>query len=324
MSAPGYSTVQQDGADTVFGGHIALNDIGRALLRQALPPVGHVRAAATEVPLRGRLDQLLDEVSGHRVGSAFAIRQHGQLFLLDMLRVYLDQAEPPPGLLRLLTDERLLPAVTLMHTRPGSPGAGDAGAGRGDVAHRLRHALPRRRGHAPLTYLSRWRMLLARRALRDGDDRVGLLASNLGYASESAFCNAFKREVGCRRCATATAPTRTGRRCDEPSGVSRRRRPSARPRRPVRRPAGPRPARAASGRVAPPEARYSTTACWKATRSRGGIASEASRHSGPWDRSAVASRSAAGPTGAPGPTPAHAGSPGTTAPRPPGSLRPRP
>ena len=48
----------------------------------------------------------------------------------------------------------------------------------------------------PLTYLNRWRMLLAQRALRDGDTRVGPLAFELGYASESAFSNAFKREVG--------------------------------------------------------------------------------------------------------------------------------
>ncbi|WP_372495458.1 helix-turn-helix domain-containing protein [Saccharopolyspora soli] len=39
-------------------------------------------------------------------------------------------------------------------------------------------------------------MLLAQRALRDGDVGVGSLAVELGYSSESAFSNAFKREVG--------------------------------------------------------------------------------------------------------------------------------
>lgn len=51
-------------------------------------------------------------------------------------------------------------------------------------------------GMPPLTYLSRWRMLLAQRALRDGDVRVGALAADLGYASDSAFSTAFNREVG--------------------------------------------------------------------------------------------------------------------------------
>src|SRR5918999_495370 len=51
-------------------------------------------------------------------------------------------------------------------------------------------------GVPPLTYLNRWRMLLAQRALRDRDVRVGSLAYDLGYGSESAFSTAFKREVG--------------------------------------------------------------------------------------------------------------------------------
>jgi AraC-like DNA-binding protein len=51
-------------------------------------------------------------------------------------------------------------------------------------------------GVPPLTYLSAWRMQLAQRALRAGDTRVAPLAFELGYTSESAFSNAFKREVG--------------------------------------------------------------------------------------------------------------------------------
>jgi AraC-like DNA-binding protein len=51
-------------------------------------------------------------------------------------------------------------------------------------------------GMPPRAYLNRWRMMLAQRALRDDDVSVGSLASELGYASESAFSTAFKREVG--------------------------------------------------------------------------------------------------------------------------------
>ncbi|WP_367651824.1 helix-turn-helix domain-containing protein [Curtobacterium sp. MCPF17_052] len=39
-------------------------------------------------------------------------------------------------------------------------------------------------------------MLLAQRALRSSDTRVGALAFTLGYGSESAFSAAFKRHVG--------------------------------------------------------------------------------------------------------------------------------
>ncbi|GAB2638522.1 AraC family transcriptional regulator [Kribbella swartbergensis] len=184
--------------DVVLGGRIDLNPAGQALLLQALPPVGHVRgAAATAANLRGSLHRLFDEVSANRLGSAFAIRQHSQLVLLEVLRAYIDQAELPPGWLRLLTDERLRPALRLMHAEPGKSWgleelARAAVMSRTSFAERFRTVA----GVPPLTYLNRWRMLLAQRALRDGDVSVGSLASDLGYASESAFSTAFKREVG--------------------------------------------------------------------------------------------------------------------------------
>jgi AraC-like DNA-binding protein len=184
--------------DVVVGCRVDVDPAGQALLQKALPPVGHVRAAAaTATNLRGTLDRLFDEVTANRAGSGFAIRQYGQLLLLEVLRAYLDQAELPPGWLRLLTDERLRPAIGLMHAEPGRPwGLGElaraAAMSRTSFAERFRTVA----GVPPLTYLNRWRMLLAQRALRDGDVRVGSLAAELGYASESAFSTAFKREIG--------------------------------------------------------------------------------------------------------------------------------
>jgi AraC-like DNA-binding protein len=184
--------------DVVLGGRVDLNPAGHALLLQALPPVAHVRAsAATATNLRGSLERLFDEVAGQRIGSAFAIRQYGQLLLLEVLRAYVEQAPLPPGWLQALTDERLRPALTLMHAEPGRPWRLDelaraAAMSRTSFAERFRMVA----GVPPLTYLNRWRMLLAQQALRGGDVRVGSLASELGYASESAFSTAFKREVG--------------------------------------------------------------------------------------------------------------------------------
>ncbi len=51
-------------------------------------------------------------------------------------------------------------------------------------------------GVAPLTYLTEWRMRLAERALRDEPTSVSEVARSLGYTSESAFSNAFKRVSG--------------------------------------------------------------------------------------------------------------------------------
>jgi len=47
-----------------------------------------------------------------------------------------------------------------------------------------------------VTYLTEWRMRLAERALREDATPVSELARSLGYTSESAFSNAFKRVTG--------------------------------------------------------------------------------------------------------------------------------
>ncbi|SDE32309.1 AraC family transcriptional regulator [Streptomyces griseoaurantiacus] len=203
LPRPGDYALRVDGADfavddVVLGGHVELDPAGAALVTQALPPVAHVRAADAAAPaLRACVDRLVEEVTGDRPGAAFAVRQHAQLLLLEVLRAYLDRAEPPPGWLRALTDERLRPALTLLHEDPGRPWglaelARAAAMSRTSFAVRFRAVA----GVPPLTYLNSWRMLLARRALREEDVRIGALAARLGYTSESAFSTAFKREVG--------------------------------------------------------------------------------------------------------------------------------
>ena len=184
--------------DVIVGGWIQVNPAGQTLLRNALPGLVHVHALT---PAASRLAvlvaQLFEEASSRRLGSAFAIRQNGQLILLEVLRAYLEQEQPPIGWLRLLSDEPLAPALRLMHQHPGrrwtlSELARAAGMSRTSFAHRFRKVA----GTPPLTYLSSWRMVLAQRALRDPDVRVGDLAVELGYGSDSAFSNAFKRELG--------------------------------------------------------------------------------------------------------------------------------
>ncbi|WP_433799197.1 AraC family transcriptional regulator [Actinomycetospora sp. CA-084318] len=184
--------------DVLVGGGIQVGSAGQDLLGSALPGLVHVRGSTpAAVRLAALVDQLVVEASSGRLGSAFAIRQNGQLILLEFLRAYLEQAQPPTGWLRLLVDDQLAPALRVMHDEPGRAWdlvglARVAGMSRTGFAERFRAVA----GVPPLAYLARWRMVLAQRALRDPDVRVGALAAELGYGSESAFSTAFKREVG--------------------------------------------------------------------------------------------------------------------------------
>ncbi|MDR1277038.1 MAG: helix-turn-helix transcriptional regulator, partial [Candidatus Accumulibacter sp.] len=64
-------------------------------------------------------------------------------------------------------------------------------------------------GVPPLTYLTEWRMRLAKQALREEDTPISVLAGLLGYTSESAFSNAFKRLIGISPARYRSSPSET-------------------------------------------------------------------------------------------------------------------
>ncbi|MDX3388132.1 AraC family transcriptional regulator [Streptomyces niveiscabiei] len=197
FSTDRFTSADRDADDIVIGGSVCPNAAGSTLLLESLPPLAHIRSAGDDDRLLAALLRLFDEATVQRPGSAFAVRQYSQLFLLELLRSCAGQSALPSGWLRLLVDERLRPALDLLHGHPGYPWglaelARAAAMSRTTFAERFREAA----GVPPLTYLGRWRMLLAQRALQDGDVRVAALAEELGYGSESAFSTAFKRVVG--------------------------------------------------------------------------------------------------------------------------------
>jgi AraC-like DNA-binding protein len=197
-SLTGISDEDASTADILIGGRVDLNTTGRELLLRALPPVAHIGSTSAVGPqLRGHVQRLFTEIVADRPGSDFAIRQYGQLLLLDVLRGFMQDADMPAGWLKALADERLRPALALIHNQPAKPWSLDdlaraSAMSRTSFAERFRKVA----GTPPLAYLINWRMLLAQRELRSGDTRIRALALDLGYSSESAFSTAFKRHVG--------------------------------------------------------------------------------------------------------------------------------
>ncbi|WP_210592995.1 AraC family transcriptional regulator [Streptomyces sp. GESEQ-35] len=180
-------------------GHIDVSRDSGELLRRALPELIHVRADVAEAEvLRWLIGQLAQEMTTSRAGVEFASDQLAQLIFVQVLRICLTEADGlPPGWLRALADERLAPALRLMHGDPAHPWqleelARAAAMSRTTFAVRFKEAA----GVPPLTYLLNWRMSLAARALRQDTAPVATLARSVGYTSESAFSNAFKRAVG--------------------------------------------------------------------------------------------------------------------------------
>jgi AraC-like DNA-binding protein len=189
-----------DGNDFLaIGGHVALDPDRGGVLAEVLPPLIHVDGSSSEAStIRWLLDQLVKEVTANRPGALLASKQLAQLLFVQIIRFYLAASKHlTTGWLRALSDERLAPALRHMHREPGRAWqlgelAKQVGMSRTSFALRFKANA----GVAPLTYLQNLRMRLAEQELREGAMSVSELAVSLGYASDSAFSNAFKRRTG--------------------------------------------------------------------------------------------------------------------------------
>lgn len=188
-----------DQEDTfVCGGHFAFDDPNAPLLLDVLPTLVLVRA---DDPRRAQFAKLSDllvaEVEAAAVGGDLVIDRLAQVLLVHMLRAHADRPERPTGWLGALRDDRIGAALRAMHADMARRWTLDELAG---VASMSRSAFAAtfkgQVGAAPIEYLIRWRMTVARDALRHGTRTISELATATGYESESAFSTAFRRVVG--------------------------------------------------------------------------------------------------------------------------------
>jgi len=198
-AAPKTAHIGTDKDFSYLGGHVLLDPASRELLSDALPPWIHVQAGTPHAAAFGwLLQQLVQERALDLPGADLASEQLAQLLFIQILRAHLvTSGTLATGWLRALADPRLAPAIRLMHSAPARPWSLNELA-KAAAMSRTMFAVEFKRvaGVAPLAYLTAWRMRLAERALSEDDVPVAVLARSVGYTSESAFSNAFKRMTG--------------------------------------------------------------------------------------------------------------------------------
>ena len=187
------------GARTVLAGStFTFDDDTSDVLLRLLPPVVHLPASSVnDGPLRTILDLLGFETAINRPGSMAVAASLANIILVKILRVHLATAPQPAGWLRATIDPRIGRALALLHGDPAQHWtvehlASETGMSRTAFAERFKDLV----GLPPLDYLIRWRMQLARIALKDNTRSMLSIAESLGYASDSSFNAAFKRATG--------------------------------------------------------------------------------------------------------------------------------
>lgn len=187
------------GDDTVLiAGAFSFEASDAELLLGSLPRFLLIPSVNTSATLVRSTLQILDvEIKGTQIGADILTDRLVDVLLVQVLRAALDQNKSEDyGWIGALTDPRIGMAIRMMHDDAAYPWSLDKLA---SAVAMSRSAFSKRFKSlvrlAPLDYLLRWRMRLARGLLRRGET-VAAVALQIGYSSESAFGHAFKRVYG--------------------------------------------------------------------------------------------------------------------------------
>jgi AraC-like DNA-binding protein len=166
----------------------------------ALPPL-------VRVPLGGRagaswildtIQRAAEESRTPRAGTEAVLAKLSELLFVEAIRCHIESIpDDQRSWLAGLRDPQVSRALRFLHADPGRQWTVDelgreAGISRSALAERFALLI----GEPPMQYLTRWRLALAARALKDGNDPIVRVAADVGYESEAAFNRAFKREFG--------------------------------------------------------------------------------------------------------------------------------
>ncbi|MEV0617027.1 AraC family transcriptional regulator [Nonomuraea sp. NPDC050404] len=170
------------------------------LLRD-LPEVIHLPAGpGLPAELRAAVDLLGAEVHRPKLGAGSVVLALLDMLLLFILRAWFTAEHgrcEVTGWAAALADPDVSAALDAMHRDPAHPWSvaelgARAGLSRAAFARRFAALV----GQPPLAYLTWWRLSTAGRLLRETDAPLSRIAGQVGYGSEYAFANAFKREYG--------------------------------------------------------------------------------------------------------------------------------
>ena len=183
-----------------LGGSFTFERVNAPLLLSLLPKQIYIPASQGRATRFGRLIELLaEECATDYPGKELIIQRMLEALLVEALRWHSIEGQGvTTGLLNGMKDPSLTRAIQAIHS---DVRANWTVAGLASIAGMSRSAFSARFGEtigcAPIEYLARWRMALAKDALASGVKTLDRIAAEIGYESASAFSTAFRKRLGC-------------------------------------------------------------------------------------------------------------------------------
>jgi AraC-like DNA-binding protein len=183
-----------------LGGSFSIESVNAPLLLALLPDAIHIPASAGRGTRFGRVIELLsEECVADYPGKELIIQRLLETLLVEALRWdIIGNQEASAGLLNGLRDPAMARVMRAIHSNVRAKWtvadlAGIAGMSRSGFAVRFNEVV----GCAPIEYLARWRIAIAKQALLSGVKSLDRIADEIGYESASAFSTAFSKRLGC-------------------------------------------------------------------------------------------------------------------------------
>ncbi len=151
----------------------------------------------TEDAMQSTLRLLLGELHPRAVGSDTVITRLQDVLFVLAIRKWLSESSNRGSWLDALGDRAIGKVIAEIHAAPGRPWTVESLArttsmSRAGFAKRFRDLV----GEPPMAYLTRWRMDVAARLLRDSDWGIAQIAQKVGYEGETSFSRSFRRQKG--------------------------------------------------------------------------------------------------------------------------------
>lgn len=187
----------EDTATTLICGHFEFDRTVDHPFLTSLPDIIHIKNIEEgDFPwILNIANLLITETQTDSTGSSVIVERLAEALFISAIRYYISQHHSQP-FLAALYDQKISTTLQLIHASPEKDWSLDnlskeAGMSRTSFANHFRNKV----GQTPMHYLTKWRMLIARRILEESQESISDIAERVGYGSEPAFSRAFKKVV---------------------------------------------------------------------------------------------------------------------------------
>ncbi len=180
-------------------GHFTFDQTARHILLERLPPFIHITNYGEHAGrwMEASLQMIGEEAGGRKMGGDLIALRMSEVILAQAIRYFVESNDADEFALGAFTDKNLSRAMDAFHKAPAARWtveslANTAGMSRAGFAAQFQKQMRM----SPMEYVTTWRMEIAKRTLQQPKTSLTDAAESAGYASNSAFTRAFKKETG--------------------------------------------------------------------------------------------------------------------------------